>query len=157
MHFGSCASRRIYDYGCCCAGIGNRRKYRCVHCAEWDTAAPVALCKFQSHRDHSTSQSMPYFSMTYANLLQLRDAADADSRWVRRSTVQGQHRRARWAFAGGAYERGRQPVPDAWSAAHPWPRLPPRGDGKGRNHIVLLGEEVWRKLYLSDAQIVERR
>jgi len=98
---------------------------------------------------------MPYFSMTYANLLQLRDAGGRGFQMG--AAFDGS--RASIVGPGGRLQVERTNVDDnLFPMLGVQPILGrvfrPEETEKGRNHIVLLGEEVWRKLYLSDAQIV---
>ncbi|MGA3047028.1 MAG: ABC transporter permease [Terracidiphilus sp.] len=98
---------------------------------------------------------MPYFSMTYANMLQLRDAG---GRGIQMGAALGGSR-ASITGPGGRLQAERTEVDE-----NLFPMLgvqPILGrvfrteeTDKGRNHVVLLGEDVWRKLYLSDPQIV---
>ena len=98
---------------------------------------------------------MPYFSMTYANMVQLRDAG---GRGVQMGAVLGDSR-ASIVGPGGRLQAGRTDVD-----AGLFPMLGvqpilgrvfrPEETDPGRNRVVVLGEEVWRKLYLSDKQIV---
>ncbi len=98
---------------------------------------------------------MPYFVMTYANMLQLRDA--------------GGHGLQMGAALGGSMASivgpgGRLQVERTDVDANLFPMLGvqpilgrvfrPEETDPGRNHVVLMGEDVWRKLYNSDAQIV---
>jgi predicted permease len=97
---------------------------------------------------------MPFFVMTYANMLQLRDAAG--------------HGLQMGAALGGSMASivgpgGRLQVERTDVDANLLPTLgvqPILGRvfreeemEKGRDHVVLLGEDVWRKLFLSDTQI----
>jgi predicted permease len=98
---------------------------------------------------------MPYFSMTYANMLQLRDAG---GRGIQMGAALGGSR-ASITGPGGRLQAERTEVDE-----NLFPMLgvqPILGrvfrteeTDKGRNHVLLLGEDVWRKLYLSDPQIV---
>jgi len=98
---------------------------------------------------------MPYFSMTYANMLQLRDAG---GRGIQMGAVLG-NSRASIVGPGGRLQVERTDVDEnlfPTLGVHPiLGRLFRQEEtDKGRNHMVLLGEDVWRKLYLSDPQIV---
>ena len=98
---------------------------------------------------------MPYFVMTYANMLQLRDAG---GHGLQMGAALGGSR-ASIVGPGGRLQAERTDVD-----ANLFPMLGvqpilgrvfrPEETDPGRNHVVLLGEDVWRKLYLSDAQIV---
>jgi len=97
---------------------------------------------------------MPYFSMTYANMLQLRDAGGPG---LQMGAALGGSR-ASIVGPGGRLQVERTEVD-----ANLIPMLGvqpllgrvfrPEETDPGRNREVLLGEDVWRKLYLSDAQI----
>jgi len=98
---------------------------------------------------------MPYFSMTYANMLQLRDEG---GRGIQMGAVLG-NSRASIVGPGGRLQVERTDVDEnlfPTLGVHPiLGRLFRQEEtDKGRNHMVLLGEDVWRKLYLSDPQIV---
>ena len=98
---------------------------------------------------------MPYFSMTYANMLQLRDAG---GQGLQMGAALGGSR-ASIVGPGGRLQVGRTDVD-----ANLFPMLGvqpilgrvfrPEETDTGRNHVVLLGEDVWRRLYNSDPQIV---
>ena len=98
---------------------------------------------------------MTYFSMTYANMLQLRDAGGRGLQMG--AAFSGS--RASIVGPGGRLQVERTEVDENLL---PMLDVQPilgrvfRGEetDKGRNHVVLLGEDVWRKLYNSDAQIV---
>ncbi|MGO9336956.1 MAG: ABC transporter permease [Terracidiphilus sp.] len=98
---------------------------------------------------------MPYFSMTYANMLQLRDAGGRDLQVG--AALSGS--RASIIGPGGRLQVERT---DVDAALIPMLGVQPilgrvfrpEENDPGRNRVVLLGEDVWRKLYLSDAQIV---
>jgi len=98
---------------------------------------------------------MPYFSMTYADMLQLRDAGGPGlqmgaSLGDSMASIVGPGGRLQVerteVDAGLISMLGVQPVLGR--------AFRPEEMDKGRNHVVVLGEDVWRKLYLSDAQIV---
>jgi len=101
------------------------------------------------------ASTMPNFSMTYANMLQLRDAG---GRGLQMGAMLGGSR-ASIVGPGGRLQVERTDVD-----ANLLPMLgvqPILGrvfreeeTAAGRNRVVLLGEDVWRKLYNSDAQIV---
>jgi len=98
---------------------------------------------------------MPYFSMTYANLVQLRDAGGRGFQMG--AAFDGS--RASIVGPGGRLQVDRTNVDDnLFPMLGVQPLLGrvfrPEETEKGRNRVVLLGEDVWRKLYLSDAQIV---
>jgi predicted permease len=98
---------------------------------------------------------MPYFSMTYANMLQLRDAA---GHTLQVGAVFGDSR-ASIVGPGGRLQVERTEV-DAGLfpllGAHPLLGRSFRSEenNPGANREVLLGEDVWRKLYMSDPRIV---
>jgi predicted permease len=98
--------------------------------------------------------SMPYLSMTYANMLQLRDA--------------GGHGLQMGAMLGDSMASivgpgGRLQVERTDVDANLFPMFGvqpilgrvfrPEETDPGRNRVILLGEDVWRRLYHSDAQI----
>ena len=98
---------------------------------------------------------MPSFSMTYANMLQLRDAGGRGFQMG----VAFDGSRASIVGPGGRLQVERTNVDEnLFPMLGVQPILGrvfrPEETDKGRNHVVLLGEDVWRKLYLSDAQIV---
>jgi len=97
---------------------------------------------------------MPYFSMSYANMLQLRDAAgqrmEMGAEFVdTKASITG---------PGGRVQVERVDVdPGLFPTLGVQPILG-RGfraeeSDPGRDRVVLLGEDVWRKLYNSDPQI----
>jgi predicted permease len=98
---------------------------------------------------------MPFFVMTYANMLQLRDAG---GRGLQMGAALG------GSMASIVGPGGRLQVERTDIDENLFPMLGvqpilgrdfrPEETDKGRNHVVLLGEDVWRKLFLSDAQIV---
>lgn len=98
---------------------------------------------------------MPYFSMTYANALQLRDAGGPQ---LKMGAVLGDSR-ASITGPGGRLQVERT---DVDSGLLPMLGVQPilgrvflpEENDPGRSREVLLGEEVWRKLYSSDPQIV---
>ena len=98
---------------------------------------------------------MPYFSMTYANMLQLRDAG---GHGLQVGAVLGGSR-ASIVGPGGRLQVERS---DVDAGLLPMLGVQPilgrvfreEETEAGRNRVVLLGEDVWRKLYHSDAQIV---
>jgi predicted permease len=97
---------------------------------------------------------MPYFSMTYANMLQLRDAG---GRQFQMGAVFGESK-ASIVGPGGRLQVERTEVD-----ANLFPMLGvepimgrvfrPEETDPGRNRVVLLGEDIWRKLYLTDPKI----
>ncbi|MGA2652903.1 MAG: ABC transporter permease [Terracidiphilus sp.] len=98
---------------------------------------------------------MPYFSMTYANMLQLRDAG---GRGFQMGAVLGGSR-ASIVGPGGRLQVKRSEVDEnllPMLGVQPILGRVFRAEETepGRNHVLLLGEDVWRKLYLSDPQIV---
>ncbi|MGA9667835.1 MAG: ABC transporter permease [Terracidiphilus sp.] len=101
---------------------------------------------------------MPYFSMTYANMLQLRDAGGRGFQMG--AAFDGS--RASIVGPGGRLQVERTNVDEnLLPMLGVQPILGrvfrPEETDKGRNHVVLLGEDVWRKLYLSDSQIVGKK
>jgi len=98
---------------------------------------------------------MPYFSMTYANMLQLRDAGGRD---LQMGAALGGSR-ASLVGPGGRLQAERTEVDEnLFPMLGVQPILGrvfrPEETDKGLNHVVLLGEDVWRRLYLSDPRIV---
>jgi predicted permease len=97
----------------------------------------------------------PYYMMSYANMLQLRDAV-------------GHGIQMGFVFGGNNISitgpGGRVQVEASGIDSQIIPMLGvrpllgrvfrPEENEPGRNHVVLLGEDVWRKLYYSDPQIV---
>jgi predicted permease len=97
---------------------------------------------------------MPYFSMTYANMLQLRDAGGGQ---LQMGALFGDSM-ASVVGPGGRIQVKRTEV-DAGMltmlGVQPVLGRAFRGDENdpGRNRVVLLGDDVWRRLYLGDPQV----
>jgi predicted permease len=97
---------------------------------------------------------MPYFSMTYANMLQLRDAG---GRQLQMGALFGDSM-ASVVGPGGRIQLKRTEV-DAGMltmlGVQPVLGRAFRADENdpGRNRVVLLGDDVWRRLYLGDPQV----
>jgi hypothetical protein len=90
---------------------------------------------------------MPYFSMTYANMLQLRDAGGRD---LQMGAALGGSR-ASLVGPGGRLQAERTEVDEnLFPMLGVQPILGrvfrPEETDKGLNHVVLLGEDVWRRL-----------
>jgi predicted permease len=96
----------------------------------------------------------PYYMMSYANMLQLRDAVGAK---MRIGAVMNQSM-ASIVSPGGRFQAKKVEVTaglPAMLGAQPVLGRAFRDEENdpGRNHVVLIGEEVWRKFYASDPQI----
>jgi predicted permease len=97
-----------------------------------------------------------YFGMSYANMLQLRDAAGTRLQFAaticctQTASVVGPGGRFQLVqthvTAGLPELLGVQPILGR--------SFRPEENDPGRNRVVLIGEDVWRKLYRSDARIV---
>jgi predicted permease len=100
------------------------------------------------------SGTEPYYMMSYANMLQLRDAVGARMRVgavLNRSMASivspgGRFQAQEVEVTAGLPEvLGVQPILGR--------SFRDDENDPGRNHVVLIGEEVWRKFYASDPQI----
>ena len=97
-----------------------------------------------------------YYGMSYANMLQLRDAAGTRLQFAaticcnQTTSVVGPGGRFQLVqthvTAGLPELLGVQPILGR--------SFRPDENDPGRNHVVLIGEDVWRELYRSDAHIV---
>ncbi len=98
---------------------------------------------------------MPYYSISYANMLQLRDAVGAGLKMGMKQDESP----ASVVGPGGRFQvvHGTATA-DFFDMLGVAPVLGrgfrPEEDEPGRNHVVLLGEDVWRKMYASDPKIV---
>lgn len=97
---------------------------------------------------------MPYFSMTYANMLQLRDAG---GRQLQMGALFGDSK-ASIVGPGGRVQVGHTEVDAGMLTMLGVQPILGRlfrfeENEPGRNRVVLIGDDVWRKLYLSDPQI----
>ena len=101
------------------------------------------------------SGGRPYFPLSYANILQLRDSIGPQ---LQIGATFGS-RPASVAGPGGRFQVFQTNI-DAnllpMLGVHPLLGRVFRGEetDPGRNSVVLLGEDAWRKLYLADPQIV---
>ena len=98
--------------------------------------------------------SEPYYMMSYANMLQLRDAVGAR---MRIGALMNQSM-ASIVSPGGRFQAKKVDVTaglPAMLGAQPvlGRFFRDEENDPGRNHVVLIGEEVWRKFYASDPQI----
>lgn len=99
----------------------------------------------------------PYYGMSYANMLQLQDSVGSR---LQTGAAFGS-RMASVVGPGGRYQVIQTNV-DAnlipMLGVHPFLGRAFRADENepGRNRVVLLGEDVWRKLYAADPQITEK-
>jgi predicted permease len=97
----------------------------------------------------------PYYMMSYANMVQLRDAVGAR---MRIGALVNQSM-ASIVAPGGRFQAKKIEVTaglPAMLGAQPILGRSFRDEENdpGRNYVVLIGEEVWRKFYASDPQIV---
>ena len=97
----------------------------------------------------------PYYMMSYANMLQLRDAVGAR---MRIGAVMNRSM-ASIVGPGGRFQAQKIEVtaglPDLLGAQPILGRsFRDEENDPGRNRVVLIGEEVWRRFYASDPQIV---
>jgi predicted permease len=100
---------------------------------------------------------MPYYSMTYANMLQLRDAAGNNMK-IGAILYEGKEN-ASVVGPGGRFQVRRPSV-----TAGLFDMLgvqPALGRGfredentPGNNHVLLIGDDVWRKLYNTDPNVL---
>ena len=97
---------------------------------------------------------MPYYSMSYANMLQLRDAAGARLKMgmklldVPASVVGpgGRFQVVHFMATADFFDMlGVSPILGRSFRAEE--------DDPGRNRVVLIGEDVWRKMYAADPKI----
>ena len=98
--------------------------------------------------------SEPYYMMSYANMLQLRDAVGAK---VRIGALLNQSM-ASIVAPGGRFQAKKVEVTAGLPAMLGVQPILGRSfrdeeNDPGRNRVVLIGEEVWRKFYASDPQI----
>ena len=95
-----------------------------------------------------------YFSMNYANMLQLRDGM---GRGFQMGASFGRSNASITGPDGRVQVRRTEVDSGLLSMLGVQPMLGrlfrPEDNEPGRNHLVLLGEDVWRKLYNSDPQI----
>ena len=96
----------------------------------------------------------PYYMMSYANMLQLRDAVGTRMR----IGVLLNQSMASIVAPGGRYQAKKVEVTAGLPAMLGTQPIVGRSfrdeeNDPGRNHVVLIGEEVWRKFYASDPQI----
>jgi predicted permease len=101
------------------------------------------------------SGGRPFFGMSYANMLQLRDAVGP--RLQIGAELGGSH--ASVVGPGGRIQVIQEEVDAGMMALLGVQPMLGRAfrdeeDEPGRNRVVLLGEDVWRKLYNADTQIV---
>ena len=99
--------------------------------------------------------SGPYYLLSYANVIQFCDAV---GRGMRTGVVMNRSMGSIVA-PGGRFQAQKVEVTaglPAMLGVQPILGRSFRGDENdpGRNHVVLIGEEVWRKFYASDPQIV---
>jgi predicted permease len=99
--------------------------------------------------------TVPYYMMSYANMLQLRDAVGARMR----IGVVMNRSMASIVSPGGRFQAQKIEVTadlPAMLGAQPILGRSFRDEENdpGRNRVALIGEEVWRKFYASDPQIV---
>jgi predicted permease len=99
--------------------------------------------------------SMPYYSMNYANMLQLRDTVGSQTQI---GATFGETM-ASIVGPGGRYQvENTQVDAGLLTMLGVQPILGrvfrPEENDPGRNRLVLLGEQIWRKLYHSDPHIV---
>ena len=98
--------------------------------------------------------SEPYYMMSYANMLQLRDAVGSR---VRIGVVMNRSM-ASIVAPGGRFQAQKVEVTAGLPAMLGMQPILGRSfrdeeNDPGRNRVVLIGEEVWRKFYASDPQI----
>jgi predicted permease len=96
----------------------------------------------------------PYYMMSYANMLQLRDAVGAR---MRIGALVNQSM-ASIVAPGGRFQAKKVEVTAGLPAMLGVQPILGRSfrdeeNDPGRNHVVLIGEEAWRKFYASDPQI----
>ena len=96
----------------------------------------------------------PYYMMSYANMLQLRDAVGARMQ----VGVLLNQSMASIVAPGGRFQAKKVEVTAGLPAMLGTQPIVGRSfrdeeNDPGRNHVVLIGEEVWRKFYTSDPQI----
>ena len=97
---------------------------------------------------------LPYYAMSYANMLQLRDAAGARLKMgMKREEVP-----VSVVGPGGRFQVVHSTATaDFFDMLGVAPVLGrgfrPEEDEPGRNNVVLLGEDVWRKMYAADPKI----
>jgi predicted permease len=101
--------------------------------------------------------SEPYYMMSYANILQLRDAVGPG---MRTGAVMNRSM-ASIVAPGGRFQAQKVEVTaglPAMLGVQPILGRSFRDDENdpGRNRVVLIGEEVWRKFYASDPQIAAK-
>jgi predicted permease len=97
-----------------------------------------------------------YYGMSYANMLQLRDAAGSK---VQFAAIICCGQTASVVGPGGRFQLAQTHVtanlPELLGVQPMLGRsFRPEENEPGRNRVVLIGEDVWRKLYRSDARIV---
>src|ERR1035437_9350161 len=101
------------------------------------------------------SGGRPYYSMSYANMLQLRDAVGSN---LQIGAVLGSTP-ASIVGPGGRVQVEQQEITSDLTAMLGMQPVLGRSfrseeNDPGRNRVALIGEDVWRKLYAGDPQIV---
>ncbi len=101
---------------------------------------------------------MPFYTLTYANMLQLRDAAGSDLK-IGALLYGGNGGNASVVGPGGRVQVSRAEVTAGlfdMLGVRPILGRTFRGDENqpGRNQVVVIGEDVWRKLFLSDPGVI---
>jgi predicted permease len=98
---------------------------------------------------------LPYYQMSYANMLQLRDAAGARLKMG----MMASESNASVVGPGGRFQVAQcTATADLFDMLGVAPVIGrgfrPEEDEPGRDKVVVLGEDVWRKMYASDPKIV---